>query len=189
MIRHFADTVSHFFDFCDPKRHFRRIVPQRARSNSTLASAVLALSARHLSRTTTFDALVADEHYNQCLQQLIPALAEGAKDDTLLAATVILRLMEEFDVPINGRDSQNHLAGTQAIVRAQEQQLRSPTDPSGLLEAAHWAALRQDFYVSLIAQRPMQLASLDLFREVYQPKDGMDRTRSIDDQDAECRSY
>lgn len=58
LIDHFINVVSHFFDFCDPRRHFGRVVPQKARSNSTLASAVLALSARHLSRTSTFDALV-----------------------------------------------------------------------------------------------------------------------------------
>ena len=185
LIRHFSDTVSHFFDFCDPERHFGRIVPQRARSNSTLSSAVLALSARHLSRTSTFDALVADVHYHRCLRQLIPQLAEGAKDDCLLAATVILRLMEEFDVPINGRDSQNHLAGTQAIVRAQEQQLRNPSDPSGLLEAAHWSALRQDLYVSIATRRPMQLNSLEHFRTAYQPAHMASSPHGGDDQDAE----
>ena len=58
LISHFVNEVSQYFDFCDPRRHFGRVVPQRARSNRTLASAVLALSARHLSRVSAFDALI-----------------------------------------------------------------------------------------------------------------------------------
>jgi hypothetical protein len=59
----------------------------------------MALSARHLSCTTTFDPYVSDQYYQACLETLIPALSNHAvtMDDDLLAATVILRLLEEFD--------------------------------------------------------------------------------------------
>ena len=74
-------------------------MPQRARSNRTLGTAILALSARHLSRTTQFDSFVADHYHHQCLQTLIPILGESTSvlDDALLAALVVLRLLEELD--------------------------------------------------------------------------------------------
>lgn len=74
-------------------------MPQRARNNRTLASAIFALSARHLSRTTKFDSFVADRYHQECLQTLIPILGETTTriDDALLAALVALRLLEEMD--------------------------------------------------------------------------------------------
>ena len=59
----------------------------------------MAMSARHLSRTTTFDPYVSDHYYQACLETLIPALDDHGvtMDDDLLAATVILRLLEEYD--------------------------------------------------------------------------------------------
>lgn len=74
-------------------------MPQRARQNRTLATAILALSARHLSRTTHFDSFVADHYHQECLQTLIPILGENPAvlDEALLAALVVLRLLEEMD--------------------------------------------------------------------------------------------
>ena len=169
LIRHFVDNVAHYFDFCDPSRHFALVVPQRARRNSTLAYAVLAVSARHLSRTEDFDPLIADLHYAKCCTQLIPALADrtAVADDSLLAATVILRFLEELDVPITGDDLHYHLHGTQAIVRAQEQQFDQMQHGSGLREAGHWAAYRQDIYMALTSHRPMQLTRINM--EEYPP--------------------
>jgi hypothetical protein len=59
----------------------------------------MALSARHLSCTTAFNTFVSDRYYQACLETLIPALNDHGvtMDDDLLAATVILRLLEEFD--------------------------------------------------------------------------------------------
>ena len=169
LIRHFVDNVAHYFDFCDPRRHFALIVPQKARKNNALACAVLALSARHLNRLrpTECDPFVADMHYHTCCEQLIPALADNAAvtDDSLLAATVILRFLEELDVPITGDDLQSHLIGTQAIVSAQEELHDSDQGPSGLREAANWAAFRQDLYMALTSLRPMQL------RPISQPSE------------------
>ena len=59
----------------------------------------MAMSARHLNRTTDFDTFVSDHYYQACLEKLIPALDNHGvtMDDDLLTATVILRLLEEFD--------------------------------------------------------------------------------------------
>ena len=74
-------------------------MPCRARWNDTLANAVLALAARHFSRTSTLDPLVSHQYYQACLQTLIPALgdANAVQNDELFAAVVILRLLEEMD--------------------------------------------------------------------------------------------
>lgn len=42
---------------------------------------------------------MSDNYYQACLEKLIPALDDHGvtMDDDLLAATVILRLLEEFD--------------------------------------------------------------------------------------------
>jgi hypothetical protein len=83
----------------DNERHFGNHVVQRAKKNSTLMNAILALSARQLSRTTDFDPYVADAYYQRCFETLIPALNDNiaTRDESLLAATIILRLLEEMN--------------------------------------------------------------------------------------------
>ncbi|KAJ5833459.1 arca-like protein [Penicillium riverlandense] len=169
LLQHFINQVSLFFDFCDKERHFATVVPQRVRTCSTLLSAVFALSARHLSRISTFDPTVADRHYNDCLRTLIPALNDGPSvfDETLLIIVVILRLLEEIDVPVMGADPQGHLLGAQSLARAQE---RVGMD-SGLRQAAYWACLRQEIYMSLRDHRSIRL-DLQLFRKMQAVQPG-----------------
>ncbi len=100
-MRYFIDKCACFFDFGDADRHFAYHIPLRARRNETLANAMLALAARHRSRTPDVDLYVADRYYHTCLQSLIPRLGDptATKVDELLAAIVILRLLEEMDGP------------------------------------------------------------------------------------------
>ncbi|KAL1874025.1 hypothetical protein VTK73DRAFT_579 [Phialemonium thermophilum] len=162
LLQHFINVVSMFFDFCDQDRHFATVVPQRARICRTLLNAIFALSARHLSRTTTdFPASVADRYYHACLSTLIPALDDDATvmDETLFVVVVILRLLEEFDVALVGADTQGHLLGAQSLTRVQE---RVGMD-SGLRQAAYWACLRQEIYISLKHRHAVRL-NLQLYR-------------------------
>ncbi|KAK2799083.1 hypothetical protein FQN50_008589 [Emmonsiellopsis sp. PD_5] len=171
LLRHFVDNVACFFDFCDSERHFAREVPQRAKTCRTLRNAVLALSARHLSRTGEFDPFVSDRYYQECLKTLIPSLNDEAatSNDELLASTVILRLLEEFDgkltfsislrmmipslikfaVPIVGSDPQGHSFGTLSFIKSQDGQAKA----TGLRQASFWAGLRQDIFLSLTLHR------------------------------------
>lgn len=91
----------------DNTRHFGMHVVQRAKTNSTLMNAILALSARQLSRTSDFDPYVADAYYQRCFETLIPALNDSIaiRDELLLAATIILRLMEEMNSKSTARMS------------------------------------------------------------------------------------
>ncbi|KAF2471427.1 uncharacterized protein BDR25DRAFT_223470 [Lindgomyces ingoldianus] len=180
LLRHYVDDVALFFDMIDDERHFGNHVVQQAKKNSTLMNAILALSARQLSRTTDFDPYVADAYYQRCFQTLIPALNDtvAINEESLLAATIILRLLEEMNISIVGSDPQGHLFGTQAIIRAAEQQYAATEGPS-FRQAIYWAAFRQELWISLMTQRPFQLHIFPADRSLEPASDSIWATRTI----------
>lgn len=151
----FIHVLAPLFDLCDSERHFATIVPRRAVICPPLMNAVLAASAKRLSRVDGFDGLVGDRYHQNCLDALIPALSSSAAvmDENLLTAIVILRYMEELDVPLTSADtaSESHLVGTRVFVAAQEKIL----DFTGLRRAAFWVALRQEIHMSFMQARPV----------------------------------
>ncbi|KAH8667779.1 hypothetical protein BGZ61DRAFT_118194 [Ilyonectria robusta] len=172
LLQHFTNEVAWFFDFCDRERHFAVEVPHRARSCPPLLDAIFAISSRHLSRIRKHvDPYLADRYYQRCLESLIPELGCVGSHcvDDLLAATVVLRLLEEFDVPISGLDKYQHSVGTRALLRSQTAQVPSAT---GLRRAASWAGLRQEIYGSLNAQQPPAIkASVELLSHLDSSQD------------------
>lgn len=104
LMRYFVNRIAKSFDLADPGRHFELLVPQRAAICPTLLNAVFAASARHLSRVTDFDPFVADGYHQKCLKHLIPMLSDttAIMDENLLAATVILRYLEEVESKFRG---------------------------------------------------------------------------------------
>lgn len=165
----------------DNERHFAVHVVQRAKKDSTLMNAILALSARQLSRTTDFDPYIADAYYQRCFDTLIPALNDNSiakEDESLLAATIILRLLEEMNISIVGNDPQGHLFGTQAIIRAAEQSYASTTGPS-FRQAIYWAAFRQELWISLMTQRAFQLHIFPADRSLEPANDSIWANRTI----------
>ncbi|KAL1644169.1 hypothetical protein SLS58_004449 [Diplodia intermedia] len=168
LLRFYIEHISTFFDLCDPYRYFRHEVPQRARTNATLANAVLAISARMLHWKTagaSIDAYVADRYYQRCLATLIPSLsttADGAATaedatTTLLAATVVLRMLEEMDVHVWGADARGHLTGSQAIIRAATTTTATTTTTKGLRRAACWSAFRQEVWIAPQTLQPVAM--------------------------------
>ncbi|WXC58784.1 hypothetical protein SNK03_004684 [Fusarium graminearum] len=151
----FIHVLAPLFDLCDSERHFATIVPRRAVMCPPLMNAVLAASAKRLSRVDGFDCLVGDRYHQNCLDALIPALSSTAAvmDENLLTAIVILRYMEELDVPLTSAETANesHLVGTRVFVAAQEKIL----DFTGLRRAAFWVALRQEIHMSFMQARPV----------------------------------
>lgn len=129
LLRYFIDVLACCFDICDPEKHFALIVPHRARWCPPLKNAILAASARHLTRvcnpTSKPDFLYfhADEaipnlteetalHYHsQCIKDLLQRSmdAEQTQDASLLAAAIILRFYEEIDAPLREDSSDNEL--------------------------------------------------------------------------------
>ncbi|KAF7552455.1 hypothetical protein G7Z17_g4317 [Cylindrodendrum hubeiense] len=151
----FVDKLAPLFDLCDSDRHFATVVPRRAVMCPPLMNAVLAASAKRLSRISDFDGLMGDRYHQNCLDVLIPALSSSAAimDENLLTAIVILRYMEELDVPIMSSTtaSESHLMGTRVFIAAQDKL----SDFTGLRRAAFWVALRQEIHMAFIQTRPV----------------------------------
>lgn len=166
LLRHFVEKLAISFDLTDPLCHFRNVVPQRAMNDPILLNAILAASARHLSRISGGDPYIADKYHQECIQHLIPMLNDetAVLDENLLASTVILRYLEEIDVPISGKlhpDGAGHLIGTHVFISAQE----ISAVFGGLRLAAFWVGLRQEIYVAFVNQRsiipPLQHCNVD----------------------------
>ncbi|KAM5375870.1 hypothetical protein ACJZ2D_005792 [Fusarium nematophilum] len=155
LFHNFIHVLAPLFDLCDSERHFATVVPRRAVICPPLMNAVLAASAKRLCRIAGFDGLVGDRYHQNCLDALIPALSSSAAvmDENLLTAIVILRYMEELDVPLTSTDTagESHLVGTRVFVAAQEKVL----DFTGLRRAAFWVALRQEIHMAFTQARPV----------------------------------
>ncbi|KAI5925576.1 hypothetical protein F4810DRAFT_708526 [Camillea tinctor] len=153
LFTHYINHIAPLFDLCDHERHFAYFVPQRAPSCPLLLNAIMAVSAKHLSRKGQMDPLVVDKYYQNCLKTLIPALSSVAAviDENLLAAIVLLRYMEEMELPFSTMGPQSHLIGTRVFIAAQEK----TCDFSGLRLATFWLALRQEVFMAFIHSRPV----------------------------------
>ncbi len=163
LFRYYVKRLARDFDMSDPQSHFRTVVPQRAATCPLLLNAIYALSARHLSRISNYDPFAADKYHQECLKRVIPILNDSAAvlDENLLASAIILRHLEEFEVPLSGfspSDRQSHLLGSHAFIKAQ----RHPVEYDGLRQAAFWVGLGQGIYVAIVNQRSIVIALDDL---------------------------
>ncbi|KAI1404254.1 hypothetical protein F4819DRAFT_149777 [Hypoxylon fuscum] len=155
LFRHYIQKLAICLDLCDPLRHFELVVPERAGVCHTLLNAIFAIAARHLSHTTDFDPLASNRYHDECLKYLIPMLnhASTVSDENLFAATIILRMLEEMDVPTTGQDTYSHLLGIHAFVNAGDQYM----GPGSLSAASFWVGLRQEIYIAVITQQPVKI--------------------------------
>ncbi|KAI0376916.1 hypothetical protein F5Y04DRAFT_195997 [Hypomontagnella monticulosa] len=159
LFQRYIQKLAICLDLCDPQRHFELIVPERAARCHTLKNAVFAIAARHRSHTTAdIDPYASNMYSDECLKELIPLLNDTSKvyDENLFAAAVILRMLEEMDVPTTGKDDRNHIPGIQAFAKVEYHYMK----PGTLHTAAFWVGLRQEIYIAIILQQPVDL-SLD----------------------------
>ncbi|KAI1761942.1 hypothetical protein GGR53DRAFT_533083 [Hypoxylon sp. FL1150] len=158
LFRHYIQKLAICLDLCDPLRHFELVVPERAGGSHTLLNAIFAIAARHLSHTTDFDPLASNRYHDECLKYLIPMLdhTSTVSDENMFAATIILRMLEEMDVPTTGQDNYSHLLGIHAFVNVGDHHMV----PGSLSAASFWVGLRQEIYIAVITQQPVKL-SLD----------------------------
>ncbi|KAI1455557.1 hypothetical protein F4805DRAFT_265043 [Annulohypoxylon moriforme] len=156
LFRHYIQKLAICLDLCDPHRHFEFVVPERAAESHTLLNAIFAIAARHLSHTTDFDPLASNRYHDECLKYLIPMLnhASTVSDENLFAATIILRMLEEMDVPTTGQDTYSHLLGIHAFVNVGDHYMV----PGSLSAASFWVGLRQEIYIAVITQQPVKLS-------------------------------
>ncbi|ETS80758.1 hypothetical protein PFICI_08287 [Pestalotiopsis fici W106-1] len=153
LFQNFIREVAPMFDLCDNARQFAKVVPKRAPFCPPLLNAMLAAAAKRLSRINDGDSSVAYGYYQECLRTLIPLLSSSgaAKDENLLAATLILRYMEETDVAFSINGSQSHLVGSRVFLAARE----DISEFSELRLALFWIALRQEIFMAFIHSRPV----------------------------------
>ncbi|KAJ4395867.1 hypothetical protein N0V93_000081 [Gnomoniopsis smithogilvyi] len=153
LMRNYAENMALWTDIHDHGRHFETEVPRRALFHPTLRFAIFAFSSQHLNRqtqrpgTTCTEAL---EYYDKCLNLLIPAMSAPERHVTeeVHAAVGILRQYEEMEWD----DPQLHLTGTRRIMNSMQDLDFTP----GLREASAWLCLRQDTYISLVNQTPLE---------------------------------
>ncbi|KAI6086818.1 hypothetical protein F4821DRAFT_122372 [Hypoxylon rubiginosum] len=156
LFRHYIQKLAICLDLCDPLRHFELVVPERAGGSHTLLNAIFAIAARHLSHTTDFDPLASNRYHDECLKYLIPMLdhTSTVSDENMFAATIILRMLEEMDVPTTGQDTYSHLLGIHAFVNVGDHHMI----PGSLSAASFWVGLRQEIYIAVITQQPVKLS-------------------------------
>ncbi|KAI0127273.1 hypothetical protein BJ170DRAFT_624793 [Xylariales sp. AK1849] len=164
LFRYYVNNIGKLFDICDPERHFALVVPCRAITCTPLMNAMFAVSARHLRRTNGFYKNASDDYYHRCLSTLVPMLGDWSAlmDENLFAATVLLRHLEEVDVPLSGADSNTYLLGNQLFAAASAPPSLSiydaggylqPTFLTGLRRAAFLVAVREEIYTAFVSQR------------------------------------
>uniref|UniRef100_A0A098DXF1 ARCA protein n=1 Tax=Gibberella zeae (strain ATCC MYA-4620 / CBS 123657 / FGSC 9075 / NRRL 31084 / PH-1) TaxID=229533 RepID=A0A098DXF1_GIBZE len=154
LMQYYITYMCTWFDLCDSRRHFANVVPPRAASCPTLLNAIFALSSRHLSLNASYDPYASDRYHQACLKRLstISSDPSALNDDDLLAATILLRTLEELDVPLIGTDHEGHLLGIQLFMNT-----CNSTTPSGLRLASFWIGMRQEVTMSFASQRPVKI--------------------------------
>ncbi|VUC33491.1 unnamed protein product [Clonostachys rosea] len=155
LMKYYLEYMCTWFDLCDCRSHFANIVPYRAANSPTLLNAIFALSSRHLSLNGGYDPYASDRYHQECLKHLstISGDSTDLANDDLLAATILLRTLEELDVPLLGTDLEGHLLGIQLFMNTPN----STSPPSSLRQASFWIGLRQEITMSSATQRPVKI--------------------------------
>lgn len=156
LMKYYLEYMCNWFDLCDVSRQFALTVPLRAMSSPTLRNAIFALSSRHLSLRGQFDEYASTRYHQECLRQL-GSVSHGSPDlldDNLLAATILLRTLEELDVPLLGNDYESHLLGIQVFMNTHGPAVVA----SDLRKASFWVGLRQEVTMALSSQRPIKIS-------------------------------
>ncbi|KAF4835851.1 hypothetical protein CGCTS75_v002304 [Colletotrichum tropicale] len=162
LMKYYLEYMCTWFDLCDARRHFAIVVPQRAITCPTLLNAIFALSSRHLSLHDQYDPYASDRYHQECLKHLttISNDSSALTNDDLLAATILLRTLEELDVPLIGTDHEGHLLGIQLFMNTQNGGLPRQ---SQLRQACFWVGLRQEITMAFATQRPIMVKLDHLF--------------------------
>ncbi|KAI1734108.1 hypothetical protein F4680DRAFT_462654 [Xylaria scruposa] len=176
---HWIRNVAPLFDLCDHERHFATVVPQRATTCPPLLNALLAASAKHST----------DKYYQKSLETIIPILSSDivVRDENLLAAIVILRFVEESDIPFSPAGPQSHLIGTRAFLAARDRTRKF----SKLAIAVFWLALRQEIFMALIHSRAVHpdLLIEEIFSPLEPPECDCDYANRVIVQATLCLQY
>ncbi|KDN61061.1 putative conserved hypothetical protein [Colletotrichum sublineola] len=159
---HYIVHIAPWYDLSDASSTFATGLPEASLEQALSFSAILALSAVHMSRTSAPSARTAAEFYHgHCVRLLIDLMADDYGDEDtqgLALASVCLLRSYEILSALNSTeevDPNRHLQGAYSLAA-----LRSPLNDylgSGLRAAGFWNYLREDITFSLFRQCPLKI--------------------------------
>ncbi|KAL9469227.1 hypothetical protein ACSS6W_010921 [Trichoderma asperelloides] len=145
-----------WYDLGDASRLFATRVPELALDEPLLFSAIIALSAEHVSQTTKSKPAkaVAEFYHGHCVHRLIllDEKTELLRNGVALAAVCLLRSYEILNEDI---DPNRHLQGAYSLASCEDSIAASP--PGSLLAAGFWNYLREDITFSLFEGCPLKM--------------------------------
>lgn len=173
--QHYISGLAPWYDLSDGRSTFGTTVPKIALDDPLLFSAVMALSAMHVSNTVTTaspkrtasSAREVAEFYHGCCIRLLIGLHESdqrLEGGVALAATCLLRSYEILDTG-QDVDPNRHLRGAYSLASFPFQYHQSSISTilldRGLFAAGFWNYLREDITFSLFRRCPLKI-DLDL---------------------------
>ncbi|POR31087.1 Fungal transcriptional regulatory protein [Tolypocladium paradoxum] len=167
LFRHFADRCAPWLDVLDPQKLFSTYAIRLALRNMGLMKAVLALSAKHRSKSIKVHAPESQDvndprdcggdgecvgYYYETLHYVREALTypSYSHSEELLATALVISAYEMLDESDGSGNWQRHLKGIFWIQRSQD------VDGAcgGLRQAVWWAWIRQDIWAAFREKRP-----------------------------------
>lgn len=130
-------------------------MPRLALQEPVIMNGILALASRYDARRNGSSDLESTHYHGLCIVQLRQALSRSPEqwDSGLLAAVVIARLYEEYEVETDSH--RHHLTGTRNLL--DHEVIYRFVMQGGLAEAASFVHLRQSIYVFLVAKSPVEI--------------------------------
>ncbi|RFU76585.1 phytanoyl- dioxygenase [Trichoderma arundinaceum] len=145
-----------WYDLGDALRQFATKVPELALDEPLLFSAVIALSAEHVSQTTGSKTAreLAEFYHGQCVRRLIQLedKSELLRNGVALATACLLR---SYEILYEDIDPNRHLQGAYSLASCEDSISGSP--PESLLAAGFWNYLREDITFSLFEGCPLKM--------------------------------
>lgn len=99
LMQHFIEHLAPSIDVVCSSQIFGRLVPRMAFQSPILLTSIFAVASKHISKTRGATYPTPETYFQETLDHLIPVLNEpdALVEDYILAAVVILRVMEEMD--------------------------------------------------------------------------------------------
>lgn len=99
LMQHFIEHLAPSIDVVCSSQIFGQLVPRMAFLSPILLTSIFAVASKHISKTIGMTDPTPETYFQETLDHLIPVLNEpnALVEDYILAAVVILRVMEEMD--------------------------------------------------------------------------------------------
>ncbi|KAJ5985093.1 hypothetical protein N7522_012289 [Penicillium canescens] len=174
LFRHYIEELAAWYDLNDSKRHFKDVVPIRARYNPLLLSAILAFAAANQHRTLGDHIYldIAEFYHYDSVRRLI-SLTDNLDQLPIGETLAAICLLRSYEIITQNVSSQSHLQGCYSLLASRKIYLTAD-----LLSAGYWNYLREDITVALIEQRSLMI-TLSGQNAPPEPTDDLDFANSI----------